>query len=173
VLAAQANRAAYAAIYERYGGRVYAYVRTRVESDSDAVDVTQQVFVKGMQGLAGLRLTEAPLLAWLFRIARNTVVDHHRRKRYHHSLDAAPLNIEGSDPDPESEAMTGEESARLRLALSLLPADRRELLALRYAGGLKVREIADATGLKEHVVKKRLTRSLQKLRQELEADDHS
>lgn len=164
VEAAQEEPHAFAAIYTRYGQRVYLYIRSRVACDDDAVDITQQVFVKAFRALPRYRISEAPLPAWLFRIARNSVVDHQRRHHATVDVDAMPALLHGHGIGPEESVIRMEEAGRLRQALMRLPADKRELLALRYAGGLKIREIAVATGRSEEAVKKQLSRSIDSLR---------
>lgn len=165
VAAAQNEVAEFAAIYERYADRIYMYVRTRVGSDEDAVDITQQVFLKAMRALPRYRVSDMPLAPWLFRIARNSVIDHHRARRPVARLDAMPPIFFDRDPGPEESAVRSEDLARLRAALLQIDGDKRELLALRYAGGLKIREIALAIGKNEEAVKKRLSRALRTLKE--------
>lgn len=165
VKAAQDQPEAFAAIYERYAQRIYLYVRTRVTSEEDAVDLTQQVFVKGLRALPGYRTGEAPLSAWLFRIARNAVIDHQRRCRSTCTLDSVPPLLREHGLGPEDTALRNEDVRRLREALLRLAPDKRELIALRYAGRLKMREIALATGKSEAATKKRLFRALKTLKE--------
>ena len=165
VEAAKADPSAFAAIYERYGQRIFVYVRTRVASEEDAVDITQQVFVKSFKALPGYRFSSAPLAAWLFRIARNAVVDHHRRSRPTTDIDLVPMILRESGPGPEETALRNEDVERLRMALQKLDKAKREVLALRYGGNLRIREIAEATGKSEEATKKQLSRALKSLRQ--------
>src|SRR4051812_35888267 len=81
VRAAAADASAFAALYERYVARVYRFVRPRCASSDEAADLTQQVFVKVAEALPGYRERGVPFVAWLFRIARNTTIDHARRRR--------------------------------------------------------------------------------------------
>ena len=165
VEAAQAEPTAFAAIYHRYGNRVYVYVRSRVASDEDALDITQQVFVKSFKALPRYRHGSVPLAAWLFRIARNAVVDHQRRTRPAVDIDAVPMLLREQSPGPEESAIQGEDVKRLRAALLKLDKTKREVLALRYGGNLRIREIAEATGKSEEATKKQLSRALKSLRQ--------
>ncbi len=171
VEAAKVAPAAFADIYRKYAERIFLYVRTRTGTEEDAVDVTQQVFVNAFRALPRYKISSAPLSSWLFRIARNAVVDHHRRRRPTSSLDAMPVVFQETAPDPEESAIRSEDADRLRAALVRLDAEKRDLLALRYAGGLRISEIAAATGTGEEATKKRLSRALSQLRSIYEAVD--
>ena len=169
VAAAQQDGAEFAAIYQKYANRIYLYVRSRVSTDEDSVDITQQVFLKAMRALPRYTVSDMPLAPWLFRIARNAVIDHHRRRRPESRFEAMPPIFFASDPGPEELAVRSEEMSQLHQALLLMDAEKRELLALRYAGGLKIREIALATGRSEEAVKKRLSRALKTLKDNYDA----
>ncbi|HEY7355449.1 MAG TPA: sigma-70 family RNA polymerase sigma factor, partial [Ktedonobacterales bacterium] len=71
VAAAQADPAAFDALYQRYLARVYRYLRAHVGSDDEAADLTQQVFLKALDALPRYRPRGAPFAAWLFQIARH------------------------------------------------------------------------------------------------------
>jgi RNA polymerase sigma-70 factor, ECF subfamily len=169
VEAAQEEPDAFAAIYTRYAQRVYLYIRARVLTDDDALDITQQVFVKSFNALPKYRWASTPLSAWLFRIARNAVIDHQRRTRTTTDIDAVPNIIREHGVGPEEAAVRGEEIERLRAALQHLDREKRDVLALRYAGDLKIREIASITGKSEEATKKQLSRALQRLRKQYDA----
>ncbi len=165
VAAAQAQPAAFAPIYRAYLDPVYRYLWLRVRDDETAADLTQQVFLKALQSLPSYRERGLPFAAWLFRIARNQAVDASRRRH-----DVAALDLLPEIPDPaqssdlEAAGLRREALVRLRDLVSALDPDERELLALRFAGGLSSREIAPLVGKGEEAVKKQLTRLLRKLR---------
>ncbi|HEV3311580.1 MAG TPA: sigma-70 family RNA polymerase sigma factor [Chloroflexota bacterium] len=169
VEAAQQDPSEFAGIYTRYARRVFLYVRSRVSTEEDAVDITQQVFVKSFQALPKYRPSAAPISAWLFRIARNACIDHQRRSRPATPIDAVAAVLRAPDHGPEEEALRTEDVERLRRALSGLDVAKRDLLALRYAGNLRIKEIAKTTGRSEEATKKQLSRALKTLRQQYDA----
>jgi RNA polymerase sigma-70 factor, ECF subfamily len=165
VAAAQADPAAFGAIYERYLPRVYRYLAAKSASPEDAADLTQAVFVKAFDGLGRFRPGPTPFASWLFRIARNASVDQHRRTRPSTSWEFVP-DLEGDGADsPETSLLKAERLAQLRIALAGLDRSKRDLLALRYAGGLTVAEIAPLVGKRPEAVKKQLQRILQDLKE--------
>src|ERR671925_685301 len=132
VLAAQAEPAAFGALYHRYVTRVYRYLRVRTASEDDAADLTQQVFLQALDALPAYRARGVPFAAWLFRIARNAVTDYHRRRRTTVAWDRLPEALRRIDAgDPETAVLRREALARLRFLLVQLDAEKRELLALR------------------------------------------
>lgn len=157
------DASAFAQLYQHYLPRVYRYLRVRCVDDDEAADLTQQVFLKASEALSRYRERGSPFSAWLFRIARNAATDTARRRRATVPLDSL---IESPAPDDvEAGVIDREAQGRLRELLHALSADERELLALRFAGGLTSREIASVVGASEAAVKKRLTRTIQKLKE--------
>src|SRR5712691_9291604 len=75
--AAQANPVAFGALYDRYVGRVYAYLRARTDGPDEAGDLTQHVFVQALDALPRYRGGGAAFAGWLFRIARNAASNVH------------------------------------------------------------------------------------------------
>lgn len=163
---AREDSLAFAELYRRYHGQVFRYLRLRSHSTEDAADLTQQVFLKALDGLPRYKPGGAPFAAWLFRIARNVAVDASRRRRVTADLDLVPDAVLADDTaDPEAGVLTRERLEGLRVLISRLEPEQRELLALRYAGGLSSREIAAVVGRSESAVKKQLTRLLNTLKE--------
>lgn len=168
VTAAQADPAAFGALYRRYLTRVYRYTRAHTASDDDAADLTQQVFLQALAALPGYR-PRAPFAAWLFRIARHAVIDARRRQRGAVTLDALGDTLPASAADePEATALRREAMERLGAALAALDPAKRELLALRFAAQLSSSEIAAVVGKRPEAVKKLLTRTLHALKDRCE-----
>jgi RNA polymerase sigma-70 factor (ECF subfamily) len=164
---AQANPLAFDTLYRRYLVRMYRYLRTRSESDEDAADLTQQVFLQAFHALPGYQQRGLPFAAWLFQIARHMVTDSYRRRRAALSCDALPVALEAADEqDPERIALQRERLVRLRALLAKLDAGQRELLALRFAAGLSSSQIAVVVGKSPAAVKKQLTRIIASLKEQ-------
>jgi RNA polymerase sigma-70 factor, ECF subfamily len=166
VAAAQADPAAFGTIYERYLPRIYRYLASKASNPEEAADLTQAVFLKAFDALASYKPGKTPFASWLFRIARNAAVDAHRRRRPTTPLEAVPwFDPETDGATPEALALQAERLSELRAAIATLDSNRRDLLALRYAGGLTAAEIAPLVGKSPEAVKKLLQRTLQQLKE--------
>lgn len=165
VIAAQADPAAFGAVYDRYLPRVYRYLAARASSPEEAADLSQAVFLKAFGGLRGYRPGKAPFASWLFRIARNVAVDAHRRRRPVVAWTAVPDIHSDGVGSPEESLLRTERLAGLRAALATIDPEKRELLALRYAGGLSAAEISPLVGKSPEAVKKQLQRTLHELKE--------
>jgi RNA polymerase sigma-70 factor (ECF subfamily) len=141
----------------RIAGFVYA-----ITGRSDAVeDLAQQVFIKMIRAIGRLQ-DPAQFEAWLFRMARNTCIDHLRRQKLRRIF--TPFGEEHQNiPEPPG-AVDSEELDALKHALQQLPPKDRALLALAQEGRSQV-EMAEATGTSVMAVKARLHRAREKLRQ--------
>ena len=169
IQAARTDSEAFAPLYFRYRDQVYAYVRTRTTDPADAEDLTQQVFLRALDALPRYRERGAPFVAWLFRIARNTLTDHYRRRRSTVAWDLVPEILQPTAAhDLEEDAIQREAVDALRVLVRALDADTRELLALRFGARLTVGEIAAVLGKGEAATRKKLARTLHALADQLE-----
>lgn len=163
------DEAAFKAIMDAWGPRVLAFMRAKLGSEEDALDASQEVFVRLWSALDRFRLGES-FPAWLFAIAANHARSRWRSRafeqRKHRAVAveaaAAPLS------DPAEVAHEELRAAELRRGVAGLSDDLRQVVELYYFAGLDVKETAKALGLGEEAVKSRLFRARGKLRQALE-----
>ena len=169
VQATRANPAAFEGLYNHYVTRVYRYVYARVNSRDEALDLTQQVFLKALDALPNYRSRGGAFAAWLFRIAHHVVADTYRRRKLTLSWETLPeldsLDEFIYDHNPEALFLHQEELKQLQKQLSQLDQPKRELLALRFAADLSSTEIAYVVGKSPAAVKKQLTRIIQTLKE--------
>ena len=150
--AQQGDKEAFAQLYESHFDRIYRYVMLRLGDKAEAEDMTQQVFLKAYESVRSFKWKGIPFSAWLFRIAHNLVVDHLRRQRRRPSVsleEALPV----SDSDPQREAERRVDIERVVSATKQLTGLQREVISLRFAGGLSVAEVARVLGKSEGAVK--------------------
>ncbi|CAH1216467.1 ECF RNA polymerase sigma factor SigD [Paenibacillus auburnensis] len=159
-------------IFENYYSRIFNYTAYRVSCRYTAEDLTSQVFEKMLSKLHSYSPEKAPFEVWLFAIARNVVNDYYRslkRTRFF-PLEAVRELVSGRQA-PEEHLLEGERSGRLNLALDILTAKERNIVALKFGADLKNKEIARLTGMSESNVGVILYRSMKKLKSEIGSVD--
>jgi RNA polymerase sigma-70 factor (ECF subfamily) len=171
VAEAQAGDAwAFGLIFDHFHEAVYRYIASRVQRPSDAEDLTQHVFVKALEALPRYESRGIPFGGWLFRLARNAVIDHIRTRHDHAELDSIAGWTHG-DAGPDEIAAVRQELNAVGVALAGLTGEQREAIALRFFAGLSAREAAAAMGKQEGTVRGLQFRAIASLRRELGIDD--
>ena len=154
--------------YEEELPRVYGYVAYQVASQEEAEDLTQQTFERALAHWGEFDDRRATITTWLLAIARNLVVDHYRaRSRRPPTVPLDELSEAQLETTGYSDPAVGV-GPELESALTALGERERELIALRYGADLSGPQIASVTGLTVANVQQILSRSLRRLRAELE-----
>lgn len=164
VLAAQADRRAFAPLYERYVTLVYRYCYHRLGNREAAEDATSLIFTKALGALARYQPGNGSFRSWLFVIAHNTIADDIRRLRPVSSLPDTGLPVE--HPGPEALAIAAQEQAELHRLLADLPTEQRRVLELRLSG-LSSPEVAAILGRSPTAVRSLQFRAVERLRTRL------
>ncbi len=161
---------AFGSLFDVYYGPVYRYVAARVGRPSDAEDLAQLVFVKALEALPRYESRGVPFGGWLFRLARNVVIDHIRTRR-----ETAPLDVVVERPattdGPDELAVLRQEMESVAHALRRLTPDQREAIELRFFAGLSAKEAAEAMGRQEGTVRGLQFRAIAALRRDLGIQD--
>jgi len=155
---------ALAELCQLYFKDIYSYVYYRVSNVRDAEDLTDDVFLKMVEGIRSCRAREErSFLGWLFRIANNSVIDYHRRQavRNHLPLDEKHLPPYAGPEVPVETKLTQE---RLQQALLQLTDEQQQVIILGFIEGLSNAEIAHLLGKSEGAIKSLQHRGLASLR---------
>jgi RNA polymerase sigma-70 factor (ECF subfamily) len=158
------DEAAWETLVRTHTRRVYGFCYRFTGRDSEAQDLTQEVFLRVFRALKSYRSDEGAFATWLARLSRNLLIDHYRRTRQDRSTDS----IEEQLPMIEERAATSarpegllagrEASEILQTALQRLSPDLREAVILRDLQEMEYREIAEVLKVPEGTVKSRLNR---------------
>ena len=183
---------AWTEIYNAHYRAIFRYAKARVFDETTAEDLTSAVFVGALTGIDSYQYRGRPLLAWLYRIARNVVANHQRqllgprseglkqsldlprRVIWHLMRRSGRSGAETADHDPISIASSESDPAMmvgrldLRDALAKLPADQRDVVILRFLVGLTAREVADVIGKGPDAIYSLQARAIVALRGHLE-----
>lgn len=162
--ASSGDRVAAGEIFDHFHPRVYRYALAKLRRPADAEDVAAETFARVLRDLGKFRWKGAGFEAWLFRIAGNLVVDHVRRAGGELSVDATIDDTQIDERTPEMLTLRGETTRDLNAMLNTLPDDQREVLVLRFAGGLDSNETAEVMGRNANAVRQLQFRALSNLR---------
>ncbi|MCJ7522133.1 MAG: sigma-70 family RNA polymerase sigma factor [Dehalococcoidia bacterium] len=157
---------AWTKVYEEYFPKIYRYIAVRVSDRVEAEDLTEQVFLSALEACQSFKWRGAPVSSWLFRIARNRVIDY---KRTDKSKKTFPLyeNITSDTVSPETEAEMNSDVRQLIQAMGQLTPAQRDVIELRFAGGLSNAEVAKILGKSQGAVKVMQHSALAALRKKL------
>lgn len=165
---AKTDKDAFGQLYERYVDRIYNYVYYRTGNVADAEDLTARIFFRAMSHIENYDDRGIPFSAWLYRIAHNLVANWHRdrsRRKFISLDDISQWRLQGDSPELETQFL--EDKNFLLAAIRRLPADRQELLILKFVERLPNAEIGDIMGRSEGAIKSLYHRTLIALREDL------
>lgn len=169
---AKHDPAAFGELYERYVDRIYNYIYYRTSDVHEAEDLTARVFYRALGHIEEYNQRGAPFAAWLYRIAHNLVANWHRdrsRRKYIRLDDLGAVAEKSLGPHHRAEQ--NEQAQMLLNAIRHLPADRQELLILKFVDELSNADIAKIMGRSEGAIKSLYHRTLLSLRQALESQE--
>jgi RNA polymerase sigma factor (sigma-70 family) len=164
-----ADGAALAQLYQRFGRPCYSLARRICADEGLAEDVVQEVFLTLWRDPTRFDPSRGGFATWLLTLIHHKAVDAVRREStIRRRMVAAPEAGEDWSPTPvpgaDQAALARVAAGQVRAALHRLPVEQRQVLALAYFGGHTQREIAVLTGVPLGTVKSRMFTAVQRLR---------
>ena len=160
--------AAFGVFYERYEALVLGYLLRRTRNPEVAADLMSETFAQALRSAARFKPGQAPAVAWLLGIAQKVLATSRRRGRIEdrarRKLGMQPTVLH--DADLERVAALADDASRL---VANLPAQQRDAVLARIVDERDYLEIAEELGCSESVVRKRVSRGLSRLRDQMEA----
>jgi RNA polymerase sigma-70 factor (ECF subfamily) len=158
------NEARLVALYEEYYEKIARYVYVHIGDKSESEDIASEVFLKALKSIKTYRDTGLPMQAWLFKIAHNMIVDHLRKVSRVKTIPIDTVEIiDNHDPIDAVEKKL--EMEKVKAAMVELTEEQREVLRLRFFGGLTSREAAGILQKSDGAVREMQRAALEKLRQ--------
>ena len=178
--AANGDQSAFSELVTEYERLVYNTVKSKVLSAEDAMDISQEVFIKIWKALPNWR-GECKFATWVYKVCINASLDFLRRApeeteslsgRPDDDGDERPLDIadDSVQASPERRLEQSETTMAVRRAIARLPEDQREIVILRDIDGYSYDEIADMLSLGIGTVKSRINRARTRLKSLLEVE---
>ncbi|MFC1622580.1 RNA polymerase sigma factor [Patescibacteria group bacterium] len=154
----------FAEIYDVYIKKIYSFIYYRIGHKQTAEDIVSTVFMKSMEKINSFDSNQGKFSSWLYRIARNSVIDHYRTKK-----DA--INIDDIWDLGESDNFNDKFDANLKLKevrkyMQKFSKEQKEIIIMRVWDGLSYKEIAEITNKSEASLKMTVSRILNKVRKE-------
>jgi len=171
------DTAVFDTLFTRYQKRTYRLVQRFVSNHEDALDLTQDAFIRAYQGLADFK-SQCQFYSWLYRITVNLCIDFLRKKARSEVMlyesddpEEIPMaNVPDLRSESPSKALENKElRAQLRKAIRRLPPKQRRVFILRHWDGLSLKDIAATVGRSDGTVKAHLFHAHRNLRKHLRA----
>jgi len=152
-----------ASLYDEYFDRIAHYIYVRLGDKNEAEDLAGEVFLKALESLKSYKERGIPMQAWLFRIAHNVSVDRLRRKGKTATVPIDTVPVEARE-DPVAMAEKNIEIERVNEAMQKLTPGQREVMRLRFFGGLSSKEVGGILGKSDGAVREMQRAAMEKLR---------
>ena len=157
------NEAQLAELYEEYYDRITRYAYVHIGDRNDAEDIAGETFLRALKTLDSYQERGVPMQAWLFKIAHNLIVDYLRKKTKIkiQAIDISPL---ADDEDPTVMVEKKVQLEKVKKAMINLTDDQREVIGLRFLGGMTSREVAQVMNKNDGAVREMQRAAIEKLR---------
>ncbi|SRR6056297_1298356 len=174
------NEETFLEVYDRYIDDIYRFIYFKVSKPEEAQDITSVVFLKAWNSLREEESIEDKfLVAYLYKIARNCVIDHYRRSRNNLSLEGdkeeegrgALTDFKDEGQNLARETEIDSEMENVYRKLEELKEEYKEIIVLKYVNELTLSEIASITGRTRNNVRVKLHRALKALRALMEEEN--
>ncbi len=165
--AIEGDAEAFGDLYERYMNQLYRYIYYRIGDTGLSEDFTEAVFLRVWESLPSFDINRISFKGWLFRVARNLLVDYYRTRKRQHPLDE---DFDFPDPQqsPEERMIASERKALVISALKEIKQEYQDVLTLRFVNGLSHLETAKVLNRSVGAVRVLQHRALQALDKQLE-----
>ena len=165
---------AFGVLYDRYVDQVYRYTFYRVRNEAEAEDVTSEVFMRALRAIPKYEPRQA-FLAWLYRIARNAIIDRSRRQASRKQVsfeDALAHPNADQVVNPDEGLLAGSDATAVRRAMQQLTPLQQEILVLRYVEGFDTKTISKLVGKRDGTIRGIEFRAISALRALIPSREH-
>jgi len=157
-------------LYQLYYPKLYNYAYLQLSDVQQAEDLASEVLLRVLESLKDYRFQGVPVAAWVFRIARNHLIDLHRRRQRRPQVTLYE-GIPNADDSPHDAAERSIAQGELRLALRHLTEEQRQVIILKFVEGMDNSSVARVLGRSEGAVKSLQHRALVSLRKILSSQE--
>jgi len=166
--AKEGNKDAFGQIYNLFYKRIFRYCKFNLGNSraNDPQDICQETFLRAWKSLSNFSEKKGgSFQAYLFRIARNLIIDNSRKKKEVPLLEYQEIE---DDTDLDEGIDKKNENQKLKAALGKLKEKDRQIIILRYFEEMTTAEVAKTIGTKEGAIRVRIHRILKNLKEIIE-----
>ena len=157
------NEVVLASLYEEYYDKIARYVYVHIGDRTEAEDIAGEVFLKALESLKSYQERGTPMQSWLFRIAHNMVVDNLGKAEKGKKVPIDTVQIEGGT-EPMTVAERNIELEKVTRAMEQITKEQREVLRLRFFGGLTSKEAGGILNKSDGAVREMQRAAIENLR---------
>jgi RNA polymerase sigma-70 factor (ECF subfamily) len=157
-------------LYEKYFPKIYNYAFMQMGDVQAAEDLASDVMLKMIESIQKYTFRGLPFGAWVFRIARNRLIDLHRRRKRRGEVDLSET-LSTALANPQVLAERALERGQLQIALKHLTDEQRQVIVLKFIEGFDNRSVGKIMGRSEGAIKSLQHRALGALRRVLHPED--
>ncbi|MFA5173255.1 MAG: RNA polymerase sigma factor [Candidatus Paceibacterota bacterium] len=165
------KRESFGELYDFHQPRIYRFIFLKVGNREESEDITHQVFLSAWQNIKSFRIKEVPFSSWLYKIAKNKVIDYYRSKKPVSSFESMDENAIESSSFPELLAEKSMELERIRNAMAKITEEQQDVLIMRFVEDLPIKEVALALDKSIGAVKLIQFRAVNKLKKILKEEN--
>jgi RNA polymerase sigma-70 factor, ECF subfamily len=159
------QRAEFAKIYDQYIAKIYRFVVLKVSSSEVAQDICSEAFLRGWETFKVEKIDNPQ--AFLYRIARNLVIDHYREKGRTQIVSADNLLIIDRNSKFQEKAELDSDMEQIKAKLANLSDDYQNVIIWHYLEDLPIREVAGLLDRSEEATRVLLHRALEALKKDV------
>ena len=157
-------------LYEKYFPKIYNYAFMQIGDVQAAEDLASDVMLKMIESINKYTFRGLPFGAWVFRIARNRLIDLHRRRKRRGEVDLSET-LSTALANPQALAERALERGQLQIALKHLTEEQRQVIVLKFIEGFDNRSVGRIMGRSEGAIKSLQHRALGALRRIIHPED--
>lgn len=162
----EGDSSAFGKLYDHYQPMIYRFVIVKVGRREEAEDITHQVFLQAWQNIRAYRHRGHPFGSWLYRIARNQVIDYYRSHKDDVSLEVADIEGEANHAH-QPDASLQMDMERVMKAIRDLKPEYQDAIIFRFVEDLSIKETADAMHKTEGAIKLIQHRAIEELKKRI------
>lgn len=164
ILAAQQDSRKFEPLYNRYYEAIYRFIYQRVNDKHATSDITSEVFIKALSSLKSFSHQGIPFSSWLYRIARNMLIDRFRRGKNHRVINVETSALAGMTEEAEVAGVDQHKMNRMLQCLEQLADEEMQLIEMRYFEKRSFKEIGEILDITENNAKVKTYRTLDKMK---------